>query len=265
MINFKLSPKESPEESLTFGQKQSLIMHQSRVTLSLALMLLVAMTATAQQNDTTAAKVNLRINDNEVSFSSELRALRQVAGAPETFYTYFWEFGDGTFSFKEQPRHIYKDTGLYQVRLFATNNYDDGKPPPTRPKPTRVNRTRPIYASNDNNSFFKQGGAIEMKVNRMPKPDEDMVLIMGYQNENTGTAMGGSLILFYNEKEFKAKSFNLEEERIYNNETRSSLSSVVAFAPGNEIMETNSFVHLSGPNSSVTGSAENTRPGNFPN
>src|SRR3546814_7528864 len=44
---------------------------------------------------------------SRTQFSAGLRSLRQIAGAPEAFYTYYWEFGDGTFSFDEMPVHDY--------------------------------------------------------------------------------------------------------------------------------------------------------------
>ena len=171
--------------------------------------------------------------------------MQQIAGAPEAFYSYYWEFGDGQFSFEEKPKHVYRDTGLFNARLFATNNYDDGKPPPLKPKPVRVKSKNSSYAVNKNPSFFKQGGAIEMRVNCMPKPDEDMVLIIGYRNEKEVTAMNGSMVLFYNERQFRKNNFDFSEERTYNNEQKASLNSIMAFVPDNQIMEKNS---LAGPN-----------------
>ena len=35
--------------------------------------------------------------------------LKQIAGAPKAHYSYFWEFGDGTYSTEKNPRHIYND------------------------------------------------------------------------------------------------------------------------------------------------------------
>ena len=213
------------------------------------LLLLVTMNATAQKSDTITAEVSLQVQDNQATFSSSLRPLRQIAGAPTAFYSYFWEFGDGKFSFEEQPQHVFSDTGDYQVRLFATNNYDDGKPPPTRPKPLRVTNTKPIYAANNNPSFFKTGGAIEMKVNRMPRPDEDMVLIIAYRNPDKNSVMSGSLVLFYNEKQFRKNNFDVLEERMYNNEKKTSINSIAASFGDHEIIETGSMTSLAGPNS----------------
>ena len=226
-------------------------MHLKKAILLLALVQLITVTAIAQLTDKDPAIINFQLKNNQASFSSTLRPLHQLAGAPEAFYSYFWEFGDGKFSFEENPKHVYKDTGLYDARLFATNNYDDGKPPPTRPKPVRVGSKNNTYAVNNNTGFFKQGGAIEMRVNSMPRADEDMVLIMGYRNEKGNAPMNGSMVLFYNEKQFRKNNFDLTDERIYNNEKRSSLSSIVAFAPPGEIMETGSYTAIGGPTASA--------------
>ena len=226
-------------------------MHLKKAILLLTLVQLITVTAIAQLTDKDPAIINFQLKNNQASFSSTLRPLHQLAGAPEAFYSYFWEFGDGKFSFEENPKHVYKDTGLYDARLFATNNYDDGKPPPTRPKPVRVGSKNNTYAVNNNTGFFKQGGAIEMRVNSMPRADEDMVLIMGYRNEKGNAPMNGSMVLFYNEKQFRKNNFDLTDERIYNNEKRSSLSSIVAFAPPGEIMETGSYTAIGGPTASA--------------
>jgi hypothetical protein len=188
-----------------------------------------AVIASAQNTDTTTSIVNPHISDNSCDFKADgLRPLKKMPGAPTPFYTYFWEFGDGKLSFEKEPVHIYADTGTYQVRLFATNNYDDGKPPPTRPRPVRI-RSKTLYAANKTSpSFFRQGGAIEMKVNRMPKPDEDMVVIIGYRNLINKPAVNGSLALFYNEKLFKKNNFDLTDERAYHQETRTTPESLLA-------------------------------------
>jgi hypothetical protein len=202
--------------------------------------------AAGQRIDT--ATITLQLTDNQARFSSVLRPLQQIAGAPEAFYSYYWEFGDGHFSFFENPRHVYRDTGLYQARLFATNNYDDGKPPPLKPKPVRVGSKNNVYVADNNSSFFKQGGAIEMKVNRMPKADEDMVLIIGYRNESGATAMNGAMVLFYNERQFRQNNFDLSDERTYNKEQKASINNITAFAPGDVIIRTAS---LAGPNAAL--------------
>ena len=228
-------------------QKRRWAMHQKKAILLLALMQTMITIVMGQKTDSSNT-ITVQLKNNEANFNSVLRPLNQVAGAPETFYSYYWEFGDGHFSFEETPRHLYKDTGTYEARLFATNNYDDGKPPPLKPKPLRVNSKNSSYAQDKSPSFFKQGGAIEMKVNCMPRADEDMVLIMGYRNENRTASLNGSLVLFYNEREFRKNNFNFSDERKYNNETNSSLGSITALVRGEEILENNS---LAGPHASA--------------
>jgi len=162
---------------------------------------------------------------DSVHFSSQLRPLRQIAGAPTAFYTYFWELGDGRFSFDKEPLYGYRDTGIYQVRLYATNNYDDGKAPPTRPRPVKIKKKASgnVWASH----FFHGSGNIEMKINRNPRPGEDFVAIMGYRSTQADS-LSGTLVLFYNERQFGQKGFELAEKRYYNREDSSSLGSLMA-------------------------------------
>ena len=227
-------------------------MHLKKAIRLLLVMQTMIFIAKGQKVDSSSA-INVQLKNNQATFASSLRPLQPIAGAPDPFYSYYWEFGDGHFSFEENPKHVYRDTGLFDARLFATNNYDDGKPPPLKPKPVRVGTRNTGYALDKNPAFFKQGGAIEMKVNRMPRPDEDMVLIMGYRNEGGAADMKGSMILFYNEKQFRNNNFDLSEERTYNNEQRSTIKAVTAFAPtGNLIPDS----YVSGP--STVSSLETT-------
>lgn len=168
----------------------------------------------AQSTDSIPAQVNTQETDNKIEFSSDLRALRPIAGAPSPFYSYFWEFGDGTFSFEKAPQHIYSDTGNYEIRLYATNNYDDGKPPPTRPRPVRI-KNKSFADAATPSGFFKGGGAIEMKVNRMPRAGEEMVLLIGYRQQ---AVSGGSLMLLYNDKDFRQDNFAWQEVRTHHQE-----------------------------------------------
>jgi len=189
----------------------------------------------AQTADTLPAVVQAAQDQNKVTFTGELRPLRGVAGAPSPFYSYFWELGDGSFSFEATPQHVYKDTGTYQIRLYATNNYDDGRPPPTKPRPIKIkNKTYPIAAKPS--GFFQAGGNIEMKANRMPRPGEEMMLVIGYR-QPADTKTGGSLLLLYNEKEFKQNNFNLGEARAYHQEKQVPTDSLWAYLPQTDIEE----------------------------
>lgn len=187
--------------------------------------------------DTVPAIINYTTENGVTKFTSELRPLRQIAGAPAPFYTYFWEFGDGGFSFEKDPFHIYKDKSPASARLYATNNYDDGKRPPTKPKPiikpSTTTTSKPLMASNSTEpSLFKMGGNIEMKSNCMPKPGDDMMVVFGYRNkpENGQQNLSGTVAVLFNDKEFTNNNFVLAETRAYNSEKKAELKSLLTTA-----------------------------------
>jgi len=183
-------------------------------------------------SDTVPAIIHYKTENGVTKFTSELRPLRPIAGAPAPFYTYFWEFGDGGFSFEESPSHVFTRYDSVMVRLFATNNYDDGKRPPTRPKPIvrpstapKPDITKPMLASNNGYNLFKMGGNIEMKTNCMPKPGDDMMLVFGYRNkaENGQQNLNGTIAILYNDVEFNKNNFELAAARTYHNEKLADL------------------------------------------
>jgi len=182
--------------------------------------------------DTVPAVIKFTTENGSTKFDSELRPLRQIAGAPAPFYTYFWEFGDGGFSFEKDPIHHYKKSDSVVVRLFATNNYDDGKRPPTKPRPIKPLATKPMLASNDPSGLFKMGGNIELKSNCMPKPGDDMMLVFGYRNKATNGLqnVSGTVAILYNDREFANNNFVLAETRTYNNEKKGDLKSMLTTA-----------------------------------
>ncbi|MBF8149876.1 PKD domain-containing protein [Winogradskyella sp. F6397] len=149
---------------------------------------------------------------NEIEFKADAPELNQIAGAPKAFYTNFWEFGDGTFSKEAAPKKTYKNNGDYTVRLWATNNYDTGKPPTTRPKKIKVNN-----ANEDYKDEASMDSALNLQRNREPIPNEDIVVVFSYKNTKSYTT-NGKFFLFYNEAKFKADNFNLIETRAYHNE-----------------------------------------------
>ncbi|HWK08098.1 MAG TPA: hypothetical protein VNS58_30925 [Puia sp.] len=189
-------------------------------------LLLIWAIGVCKAQDSIPPEIRVEERGDSIHFSALLRPLRQVAGAPSSFYTYFWELGDGRFSFDKDPFYAYRDTGLYQVRLFATNNYDDGKAPPTRPRPVKI-RKKPNGANTWASHFFHGNGNIEMKINRNPRPGEDFVTLVGYRNQSADS-LGGSIVLFFNERQFGQEEFALAEKRYYNGEDSSSLSTLMA-------------------------------------
>lgn len=219
------------------------------------ILLVMALSSAAQQPpapDTIPALIEVGLENNRASLSAVLRPLRQIAGAPEAFYTYFWEFGDGTFSFAPQPVHHFKDTGDYEIRLYATNNYDDGKAPKGKPRKIKVKKT--MYAAADQPTGFFQGeDMLAMKANRMPKPGEEMVTVIGYRHPGTTGSVSGSLLLFYNERQFSQKNFVMADARAYHGERKSVMDSVLAFAPSEDL-----YLPLAGPSAGIGGVSERT-------
>ncbi|MES2455235.1 MAG: hypothetical protein V4594_06840 [Bacteroidota bacterium] len=210
--------------------------------------------------DTVPAIINYTEEQGLFKFRPELRALRPIAGAPEPFYTYFWEFGDGGYSFEKEPEHVFPDSLLHDVRLFATNSYDDGKRPPTRPKPLKPGSSRPVLASlNTAPSFFNKGGSIALKTNCMPKPGEDMMLLVGYQNkmENGLASLDGTLSILYNDQEFSKDNFELLETRVYHGEQKTDFVKNATFAALQPALSEGDFYsYATGPGDSFAGPAD---------
>lgn len=171
----------------------------------------------------------------KLAFKAEARELRGIAGAPKPFYTYFWEFGDGNFSFEKTPQHQYADSAVYDVRVYATNNYDDGKPPPVRPRPVKGNANRAL-ATSQSPDIFEENSNIALRVNAMPRPSEEMVLVVGYRNEIAGNT-SGRLALFYNEKDFKNNNFALDGVRSYHNEKQDNQLGPIQYAASYLLIE----------------------------
>lgn len=149
---------------------------------------------------------------NLVSFKPETPALIQIAGAPKASYSYFWEMGDGSFSKEAEPKKVYKKKGDYKVNLSVTNNYDNGKPPKTRPKIVAINE----ITDTNYTEIASLSDTTSLKIfnNREPIPEEEIVVVLSYQNLLNYVA-NGKLYLFYNDKEFKNKNFELIETRTH--------------------------------------------------
>ena len=161
---------------------------------------------------TRRATITYNQNGNTVSFKPETPPLIPIAGAPKPSFSYLWEMGDGNYSKEAEPKQVYKNKGTYNARLAVTNNYDNGKPPTTRPKKVVVNEI--------SNTLYKDIASIEsengftIQKNCDPIPEQEIVVILSYQNlENYVT--NGKLYLFYNEKQFKNKNFELVDFRTH--------------------------------------------------
>jgi len=170
-------------------------------------------------NDTISrnAIIEYSINGNNVSFIPETPDLNQIAGAPKAFYTYFWEFGDGDYSMEKEPTHSYKTKGEYKVQLSVTNNYDDGKPPETRPKTIAINTSNEVQSNNPSHNLLSAYGGFRLQTNRDPVPNEEMQMVLSYGNDKDFPT-NGKVYVFFNENKYKAKNFELTDIRLHHNE-----------------------------------------------
>lgn len=173
---------------------------------------LVAGQTKVKDTVTRKTKITYNQNRNAVKFKPETPPLIPIAGAPKPSYSYLWEMGDGHYSKEAEPKHVYKNKGTYTTRLAVTNNYDNGKPPATRPKAVAVNEiSDEVYT--DIASIEDQNG-LAIQKNCDPIPDQQMEVIVSYQNMENYVA-DGKLYLFYNEKQFKNDNFELVDFRTY--------------------------------------------------
>lgn len=174
---------------------------------------------------TRRATIEYTQKGKQLSFKPVTPPLIPIAGAPKPSYSYLWEMGDGHYSKAAEPKHVYKTKGTYTARLAVTNNYDNGKPPATRPKKVAINETsddiyQDIASIEDQNGF-------SIQKNCDPIPEQEMVVILSYQNlENYVT--NGKLYLFYNEKQFKNNNFELLDLRTHAGEREIKENTIVA-------------------------------------
>ena len=161
---------------------------------------------------TRKAVIAYDLKGNQVLLKAETPPLQQTAGAPKANFTYFWEMGDGTYSKEASPKHTYKKKGEYKINLSVTNNYDNGKPPKTRPKTVAITE----ITNTDFNEIASLADTTAYKIfaNRDPVPEEEMVVVVSYKNP-LQYVVNGKLYLFYNDKEFKKDNFELVEFRTH--------------------------------------------------
>ncbi|GIZ09349.1 PKD domain-containing protein [Flavobacterium sp. UMI-01] len=173
---------------------------------------------------------------NQVNFKPELPPLIPIAGAPKPSFSYLWEMGDGSYSKEAEPKHVYKNKGTYNARLAVTNNYDNGKPPTTRPKKVVVNDlTTP---ANTTIATLTDPSGFTLQKNCDPIPEQEMVVILSYQNTENYVS-NGKLYLFYNETQFKHRNFELVDFRSHSGEREVKENT---FAVAQELNDNNRFL-----------------------
>jgi len=174
---------------------------------------------------TRRANISYTQKGNSVTFKPETPPLIPIAGAPKPSYSYLWEMGDGHYSKQAEPKHVYKNKGNYTTRLAVTNNYDNGKPPATRPKKVAVNEIENDPYEDIASIADQNGFAIQKNCD--PIPDQEMVVVVSYQNLENYVA-SGKLYLFYNEKQFKNNNFELLDFRTYAGEREVKENTIAA-------------------------------------
>lgn len=165
----------------------------------------------AQETDYREADFIASPTGGAVRFKPVLPPLRQIAGAPPAFYDHYWEFGDGDYSFEEQPVHTYPAQGTYEVYYLATGKYDNGKAPRSRKKSTAAPPPKEAVAS-IHHALPAEDAAIGLKAVRNPRAGEEFVCVLSYANP-TPVSQAGRLWLFYNEKNWSTEHFTFLESR----------------------------------------------------
>jgi PKD repeat protein len=187
------------------------------------------------------AKIQLEQKSNVVNFKPETPPLIPIAGAPKPSYSHLWEFGDGHYSKETTPKHVYKNKGEYSTRLVVTNNYDNGKPPATRPKKVAINEVSDP-SSLDIASIADQNG-FNIQKNCDPIPEQEMTVILSYQNLENYVA-SGKIYLFYNENQFKNNNFEMTDFRTYAGETEVKEKTVASVT---DLEDSNSYLASATP------------------
>jgi hypothetical protein len=150
---------------------------------------------------------------NGYQFTPAPPPLQQKAGAPEAYWTYYWEFGDGSFSFEDSPQHVFTRTGNYSPILYATAHYDDGDRPKGKSIVITADRTG-IQSGGLPTVFDSTQIPIQMRAIRQARAGEEMICILSYRNLGQ-VRTDGRLHVFFNERRFPSSHFALDSARLY--------------------------------------------------
>lgn len=110
---------------------------------------------------------------------------------------YLWEFGDGHYSFEEEPQHHYAEKGAYRVRLHLTPFYATNDPVSLQERieaPGKAKRT-PIY------ELGKKKALLESNSSDYIVPEQSFQLVAHYEAPTGASGkQGGYFFVFYNKK-----------------------------------------------------------------
>ena len=140
---------------------------------------------------------------------------------------YLWEFGDGHFSFEEEPVHHYEGKGSYRVRLHLTPFYATNDPITLteRISPPAKAKRPPTYELSGKKALLESNSSDYIV------PEQEFQLVTHYEAPNglSGTT-GGYLFVFYNKKKelnIGYEAFELTGERTHKGEEALSEEEVI--------------------------------------
>ena len=129
----------------------------------------------------------------------------------DAFYTFFWSFGDGRYSFEEVPSYVYPEMGNYEVMLIATPRYSGTPPPPAM--------YYSIEVGNEGNISYPYPEPM-LFLDREPLPEHTSMAIINYKNTSIYELENARLRLY-----FREDYFTCEIHSILNNSTKIRLIS----------------------------------------
>lgn len=177
-----------------------------------------------------SADFSIQQEGNAYIFTPVLPAQQAIPGAPLPYYDYYWEFGDGAYSFEKTPRHTYSRNGSFDAQLWATGKYDKGKSPKTRPKRNEVNNQADYLASNAPGfPVVPKEKTLNLRAIRNPRPGEELVFILTYANMEEANA-SGELHLFFNQREYRQPHFTFLQSRTHFGEIQGGTPDI-SFSP----------------------------------
>lgn len=181
----------------------------------------------------------------QLTFGPIVPPLQQISGAPPAYYDYYWEFGDGQFSFEEEPSHQYSLPGEYEVQLLATGKYDNGRAPRRRTRRVTAD-TSVVVASTEPGptALPDEWSDIGLKAVRSARPGEELVCILSYRND-LPVAQNGRILFFFNEKRYDAAHFTFAEARTHYGEQPEPPATGLSWRPLREDWSTDYWVSTS--------------------
>ncbi|PCJ63899.1 MAG: hypothetical protein COA58_14810 [Bacteroidetes bacterium] len=135
---------------------------------------------------------------------------------PEADYTFFWSFGDGDYSFKEEIVHTYKSTQTIDVMLIATPRYSPIDPPPAFYSFITVHKGN---YSNVNDDPM-------VLISREPRPAYNSFAIVNYENTLSIPIQKAKLRFYFN-----TQHFEYFDEQLFNSEMNISTTTDTALLP----------------------------------